>query len=126
MAERKLFNKRDIWLFMGLVMLALLVYVCYGRGLTDETFAQITVDGQIILTMPLDTSGDTKFDLEQPNVQFLFTDGMAAFIKSDCPDQICVHNGFLSRPGQVAICLPNRTSLLIIGTSDNGADTFAY
>ena len=126
MPERKLFNKRDIWFFAGLILLALITYAWRGWGSADEIFAQITVDGQVVSTIPLADADGLVLDLQTPNIQFLFVDGMAAFIKSDCPDQICIHNGFLSMPGQVAICLPNRTSLLIIGTNHNEADTFAY
>lgn len=127
MAERRLFNKQDIWLFIGLVALVLLTYIWRGFASNpDERFVQITVAGQTILTAPLDNIDPTTFILEEPSIQFLLTDGAAAFISSNCPDQICVHSGLKTQPGQMAICLPNRTFLLIIGTSDDIIDTFAY
>ena len=36
-----------------------------------------------------------------------------AFISSDCPDKVCIHNGWLSREGEQAICLPNRVSVTL-------------
>lgn len=36
-----------------------------------------------------------------------------AFISSDCPDKVCIHNGWLSREGEQAVCLPNRVSVTL-------------
>ena len=36
-----------------------------------------------------------------------------AFTSSDCPDKVCIHNGWLSREGEQAICLPNRVSVTL-------------
>lgn len=41
--------------------------------------------------------------------------GKVRFKQSPCHNQYCVHQGWLSRTGQVAICLPNQTSLQLIG-----------
>ena len=30
------------------------------------------------------------------------------FFESDCPDKICVRTGWLSHPGEIAVCLPNK------------------
>jgi hypothetical protein len=41
--------------------------------------------------------------------------GKVRFTQSPCPNQYCVHQGWLSRAGQVAICLPNQISLQLLG-----------
>ena len=45
--------------------------------------------------------------------------GQARFKQSPCPNQYCVHQGWLSRAGQVAICLPNQISLQLLGEKNN-------
>lgn len=30
------------------------------------------------------------------------------FVESDCPDKICVKNGWLNNPGEMSVCLPNK------------------
>ena len=42
--------------------------------------------------------------------------GQVRFEQSPCPNQYCVHQGWLSRAGQVAICLPNQVSLELLGS----------
>ena len=41
--------------------------------------------------------------------------GKARFVQSPCSNQYCVHQGWLSNAGQVAICLPNQLSLQLLG-----------
>ncbi|MEQ1767465.1 MAG: NusG domain II-containing protein [Methylotenera sp.] len=41
--------------------------------------------------------------------------GKARFAKSPCHNQYCVHQGWLTRAGQAAICLPNQISLELLG-----------
>lgn len=41
--------------------------------------------------------------------------GQARFVSSPCHNQYCVHQGWLNRAGQAAICLPNQVSLELLG-----------
>lgn len=41
--------------------------------------------------------------------------GKVRFKQSPCHNQYCVHQGWLSHAGQVAICIPNQISLQLIG-----------
>lgn len=50
--------------------------------------------------------GDSHISIQQGKVRFK---------QSPCNNQYCVHQGWLSREGQVAICLPNQISLQLIG-----------
>lgn len=50
--------------------------------------------------------GDSHISIEQ---------GKVRFSQSPCTNQYCVHQGWLHRSGQVAICIPNQVSLQLIG-----------
>lgn len=50
--------------------------------------------------------GLTHVSIEQGKVRFKY---------SPCNRQYCVHQGWLSKAGQVAICLPNQVSIQLIG-----------
>jgi hypothetical protein len=45
--------------------------------------------------------------------------GKVRFKQSPCNNKYCVHQGWLSRAGQVAICIPNQISLQLIGTKSS-------
>jgi hypothetical protein len=51
--------------------------------------------------------------------------GKVRFKQSPCHNQYCVHQGWLSLAGQVAICLPNQISLQLIGVK-NTYDSLNY
>jgi hypothetical protein len=51
--------------------------------------------------------------------------GKVRFKQSPCANQYCVHQGWLSRAGQVAVCLPNQISLQLLGAT-NPYDSLNY
>lgn len=42
-------------------------------------------------------------------------DGRVRIAHSDCPDQVCVHSGWLSHDGQAAACVPAGVCVQVIG-----------
>ena len=127
--SRKLFNRIDFWIIATLLVLSLGIYIWHAAIFQQQggfVYAQIIIDGEIVYVV--DLSADRIFLPNQlPNVSFQIIDNTIAFVKSDCPDQICVNNGFLSTPGQVSVCLPNFTSLIIRATEGGDIiDIIAY
>ena len=125
MTGRALINKRDVWFFLGLAALAVIFYAARPSGYGAEPAARIAVDGRAVKTVGLSEDGEFPLS-ENPNVHFAVRDGAIGFIRSDCRDGICIRGGFLSRPGQMAACLPNRVSLVVTGSGGaDGADATA-
>ena len=107
--------------------LAALVLVCAGSvawlllapGRTDHPVAAITLDGEVL----------DEIDLTQVQEPYSFTvtgkDGLTNTVlvepgrirveKADCPDQICVHQGYISDGSQPIVCLPNQVIIQITG-----------
>ena len=44
-------------------------------------------------------------------------DGCVRVAYSGCPDQVCVHSGWLSKSGQTAACVPAGVSVRVLGGS---------
>jgi hypothetical protein len=63
------------------------------------------------------TIGDSIVRIEQGKVRFK---------QSPCTNQYCVHQGWLSRAGQAAICIPNQISLQLIGNRGPAYDSLNY
>ena len=51
--------------------------------------------------------------------------GRVRFVDSPCPNKLCVHTGWLSQGGEVAVCLPNRVSVKILA-QDPRFDTINF
>jgi len=89
-----------------------------GEDVRRYVYAEITfADGVETLCL----SDDKIFTLPHvPDVVFEVSGGQIAFVKSNCPDQICVRAGFQSRAGQMAACLHNNVILHILRTDESG------
>jgi len=53
--------------------------------------------------------------------------GRIRVAESDCPNKICCYEGWISRPGQSLVCLPNRVLIEIPSKPGNEEyDTVSY
>ena len=67
---------------------------------------------------------DREIPVGEGNI--LCINGGAAFMKwADCPDQLCVHQGKISRKGETIACLPNRVTVRVTGGAPSGTDSIA-
>jgi len=41
------------------------------------------------------------------------------FLLADCSDRLCINSGWLSKPGQIAVCFPTRTLIKIVSESNS-------
>lgn len=46
--------------------------------------------------------------------------GRVAVVSADCRDQLCVRHGWLTRPGDSSVCLPNRLIVRVTGVDKTG------
>ena len=115
MKPSKVINKFDLWLIIGLVCVSAVFTAAFLiQSRTGSEFA-INFNGAEVFRGKLDEN--TLFSVPgKPNVVFETHDGAVAFVKSDCPDQICVHTGFISNELEFAACLPNKLILRIVNS----------
>ena len=104
-------------LLLAGAMLALFAAKASG----DTLYAEVWQDDKLVERVELTDTTDRTIDLDGHNVIVL--SGKTAVMQSaDCPDQVCVRTGRLTRAGQVAVCLPHRVILKLTGTSTDGID----
>ena len=109
--ERKFIDRKDFLLIICLLATAGLLYFLFSQNEAGAV-CEIILDGKQIETVSL--REDRIFSIaEVPEIQLEIKDGKIRFLSSDCPDQICVKTGFISRPGEYAVCLPHRLMIRI-------------
>lgn len=47
-------------------------------------------------------------------------------VSADCPDKLCVHQGFISHTGLPVVCLPNKLVIRLRETDSETVDAIAY
>ncbi|MFZ3088508.1 MAG: NusG domain II-containing protein [Methylotenera sp.] len=79
------------------------------------TKVQIRLGNKIYATYNLNLQREVHVHGPIGDAVIHISQGKARFAKSPCHNQYCVHQGWLTHTGQVAICLPNQISLELIG-----------
>jgi hypothetical protein len=111
MKGRPLARRADAIAILAIALLALAVWMFQSREAGD--CFEIYKDG--VFALRVEPGPDREFSLPgYEHVVFSLKDGALAFLSSDCPDQICVKSGYLSRAGQTAACLPNRFTIRVV------------
>ena len=102
-----------------LVILFGLIFVSYlFKSLWHNEQAaklQIRLGDKIYATYSLDQNRNIDIQGSLGVTRIVIANGKARFASSPCPNQYCVHQGWLSHKGQAAICLPNQVSLELLG-----------
>jgi len=81
----------------------------------QATKVQIRLGDKIYATYSLNQQRDILIHGKLGEAIISIAQGKARFAKSPCHTQYCVHQGWLTHAGQVAICLPNEISLELLG-----------
>ena len=117
--------KSGDWVLAGLILVAIfLVPLVLARQNTGIVTAIIAQDGAEITRVRLTGLADAvhvTYAGQYPGT-ILAENGRIRFQQAKCPDQICVHTGWISNQGQTAACLPARVLIRLEGTATGDVD----
>jgi len=125
------FCRSDLVLVLCIAVLALFPYTVgkylQARATSEQSgmAAVLTVDGKEVWREELTgLASETTYSVEFGTEEIVIcADASGAWVEaSDCPDQICVHTGKLSKVGQAAVCIPFRVVLKIVATNPSQPD----
>lgn len=97
------------------------------NGDTDAPTARILRDGVLLEEIALDQVEESytlTFEDERGTNTVLVEPGRIRILEADCPDQVCVNQGFISDGTVPIVCLPHRLLVEIVGAEgdlDGGA-----
>lgn len=120
MTEKKKMKRGDFIMLMGAGVVAGGLFLWTGstdlfrrmtRSDDDPLIAKIEQNGSVTHELDLmEITEQERIALENDlNVIIEVQPGQIRFHHSDCPDNICVNTGWLTREGHNAVCLPART-----------------
>ena len=109
--------------FLGLVLLGTAgLYLPQYRGAEQALFLKIYKDGQLYQKIPLSTATDQEIKVTNEMGHYNLIEikaGQARVKQADCPNQVCVHAGWLSKPNQITFCAPNKVKVKLTGQGNN-------
>lgn len=111
---KKLFTRRDLFLILALLLTVAAFFLF--RPKNDACILRIEQNGTLLQEIPLSSVTEPKvYAMDTtPPAEITVTREGAYFSSAQCPDQTCVHTGKISRPGELACCLPARLVIRIV------------
>ena len=118
------FRKADLIIIVILLLIALGFWGGFQLGFRGqlEVRAHIIYQGNLMKIVDLEEEPHTFSLPEFSYIEFSLNHEGIAFIKSNCPDQICINTGKIHQAGQFAACLPNEMILIIETDGVNHVD----
>ncbi|RKI70159.1 NusG domain II-containing protein [bacterium 1xD42-67] len=116
-------TKLILALLIGAVAVSAAVLLLQGQR-TRAPVARITRDGVLLEEIDLEeTQAPRSFLLEDERGRNLISveQGRIRVLEADCPDQICVDQGWISDGTVPIVCLPHRLMIQIVG-GEEGLD----
>ncbi|MBO5009684.1 MAG: NusG domain II-containing protein [Clostridia bacterium] len=118
--QKKIFgNKKmiaDIILIAAVLIIALSVFLIVELSRKEGAFVRVSVNGERVAEYSLSVDGEYSLN---GGTNILVIENGEAYIKwADCPRQICVKDGKISRTGERITCLENRVVVEVFGKGD--------
>jgi hypothetical protein len=116
------FNNKPLvgdWLVIFASLLAVIFMFQQFWSFEQASKLKIRQGNQIIGTYDLNQARELHIHGNLGDTLISISQGKVRFKQSPCNNQYCVHQGWLSRAGQVAICIPNQISLQLIGAKSS-------
>lgn len=117
------FKRWDVIIIFVIILLSFSpigVFTYHQRGILEgnsQYIAVISVDNEIVKKVTLTGhSGIDVFDIpisEGDTKTVEIRDDQIKILRSSCPDQICVRTGYISKPGETIVCLPDKVIIEI-------------
>ena len=113
-------KKRDfILIFVVLIVVAFSFGINYFSNTKSVENIEIYVDNKLYKTYSINDEEEIKIANENGyNIVKIHNHGVE-IIEASCPDKVCVHSGFITKPSESIVCLPNKVHIKITTHDDN-------
>lgn len=115
--NKKIFAKLLIgdWLIIVVSVMAVILMFQQFWRVEQASILKIRLGDKVVGSYDLNQTKELNINGPIGVAIISINQGKVRFKQSPCQNQYCVHHGWLSHAGQVAICIPNQISLQLIG-----------
>lgn len=96
-------------------------YLVDMNNQAEQKILNVSLDGKVIREINLSKVKEKSIIQIKGNLisKIEIDNGRVRFVNAICPDKICEKTGWLEKPGQIAVCLPNKVIIKIVGEDEN-------
>ena len=118
--------KKKDFILIAVVLVAvaaLFGYTKFKDANEKAAFVEVYKDNELYKEISLDEEAEfTIKDGEHINKVKVHDRGVEV-TEANCPDKVCVKTGFITKPSQSIVCIPNKLNIKIVdGNSDDSID----
>lgn len=117
-------KRADGLLIAALLLIAAALFLLNSRGGDSARGAAVYFEDELLTRLSLQAASEWTWRDGDAFVTVAAEAGGVRVARSSCPDQACVRQGRITRPGQAIICLPNRISVQLTDASELDATLY--
>ena len=108
-------KRNEKYIVVGLLVVSFLMLVFYKMNRKDALMVNVkNANEEIVLRFNINEDNYYELDGKIGKFHIEVKDGKCRAIDVDCPNQICVHTGWISQDNPATIvCLPNGLAVII-------------
>ena len=116
-------KKKDfILIFIILIVIAVTFGINQLINAKDGEKIEIYVDNKLYKTYDIDDEDEIKIESNEGYNVITIHDHGVEIDEASCPDKVCVHEGFITKPSESIVCLPNKVHIKIVSNQDYEED----
>lgn len=102
----------------AITIVSVLVPFLFKKSFSEELIL-IEINGEAYKSLPLDKDVTVPIKLDDKYNLIEIKDHKVHIAEANCPDKLCVKDGYISTPGQILVCLPHKVVVEIKGTNNS-------
>ena len=110
-----------------ITIVSFIITLIFSNRKFDSEYVEIHVDGKLYKKVPLNNNEETIKVVSASGTNIIqISKGKAHILEADCPDKVCIKDGYIDNPSKILVCLPNKVVVQVIGNSKQMTDDNAY
>lgn len=117
--QLKLFKPGDVIFGLLIIVLTYLLFFWFKPVSNKNNIALVQINDNVHYEINLDKDQIIKLKEFNPEVEIEVKNNAIRISRNDCEKKICMKMGFISKPGQMIVCVPKKILIFIpIETND--------
>jgi len=109
------FTRADKILIISLIVISAVFYPVIKNLSEGGSFLEIEVEGEPVTVVRMDQDRDIAVEGRLGTTIVRIDESGARFIQSPCVDKECIKSDPITDAGEIAVCVPNRVMIRVLG-----------